>query len=69
MYEKVCLYTNTPDEDFIIDYAPGLPNILVVSACSGHGFKFAPLVGEIAARLATDAPLPYDLCAVSTFTV
>ena len=60
-YEKVCLYTNTPDEDFIVDRAPGLPNILIVSACSGHGFKFAPLVGEIAARLATDAPMDYDL--------
>ena len=60
-YEKVCLYTNTPDEDFIIDRVPGLPNIVIVSACSGHGFKFAPLVGEIAARLATDTPIPYDL--------
>ena len=60
-YEKVCLYTNTPDEDFIIDAVPGLQNTFIVSACSGHGFKFAPLIGEISSRLATDAPLPYDL--------
>ena len=68
-YEKVCLYTNTPDEDFIIDSAPGLPNTFIVSACSGHGFKFAPLIGEIASRLATDAPPGYDFVTVSCFAV
>lgn len=61
VYEKVCLYTPTPDEDFIIDAVPGLPGAFVFSACSGHGFKFTPLLGQIAAALATDAPLPYDL--------
>jgi len=61
VYEKVCLYTNTPDEDFIVDEIPGLPNALVLSACSGHGFKFMPLMGEIAARWALDRPIHYDL--------
>ncbi len=61
VYEKVCLYTNTPDEDFVIDTVPGLPAVLVVSACSGHGFKFTPLLGSIAASLLTDITVPYDL--------
>ena len=60
-YEKVCLYANTPDEDFIIDSVPGMTHTFVVSACSGHGFKFVPLVGQIAADLATGNALPYDL--------
>ncbi len=61
VYEKVCLYSNTPDEDFVIDAVPGLPAVLFISACSGHGFKFTPLLGQIAAALLTDQPVPYDL--------
>ena len=48
----VCLYTNTPDGDFILDVSDQLPNVVIVSACSGHGFKFASAIGEIAAQLA-----------------
>ena len=48
----VCLYTNTPDLDFIIDSLQGMPNVILAGACSGHGFKFASAVGEIAAQLA-----------------
>jgi sarcosine oxidase len=51
---KVCLYTNTPDEAFVIDRHPAAPGIAFASACSGHGFKFAPVIGEILADLATD---------------
>ena len=47
-----CLYTNTPDEHFVIDTLPGEPRITVVSACSGHGFKFATVVGDVAVDLA-----------------
>lgn len=47
----VCLFTNTPDHDFIIDFHPIHPNVLVSSACSGHGFKFASAVGDIQADL------------------
>ena len=50
---KTCLYTMTPDGDFIIDRLPGAPQIIVASPCSGHGFKFAPVIGEILADLAT----------------
>ncbi|WP_138413409.1 FAD-dependent oxidoreductase [Sinomonas gamaensis] len=50
--ETTCLFTNTPDEEFIIDTAHG---ITILSPCSGHGAKFAPLLGELAADLATGA--------------
>ena len=45
----VCLYTNTPDEHFWIDDCPGQPEVLLASPCSGHGFKFAPVIGELLA--------------------
>jgi sarcosine oxidase len=48
-----CLYTNTPDEDFVLDR---VGPIVIASPCSGHGFKFAPLIGRIAADLATREP-------------
>ena len=58
---RVCLYTNTPDSHFVIDRHPASPNVVVVSACSGHGFKFASVVGEIAADLATHVEPSFDL--------
>ena len=53
-----CLYGVTPDEDFVLDR---VGPIVVASPCSGHGFKFAPLVGEIAASLATEEEPPFSL--------
>lgn len=54
--ESTCLFTNTPDEDFVIDRVEG---ITILSPCSGHGAKFAPLIGEHAARLVEgDARVP-----------
>jgi sarcosine oxidase len=58
---KTCLYTVTPDHDFIIDLAPGAPNLVIASACSGHGFKFAPVLGEILADLATLRRTAHDI--------
>ena len=49
---EVCLYTVTRDEDFRVDFDPDSPNIIVASPCSGHGFKFSCLIGEILADLA-----------------
>lgn len=46
-----CLYTVAPDGDFVIDSLPGHPHVLIASPCSGHGFKFAPVIGEILADL------------------
>ena len=51
MESRVCLYTNTPDHHFIIDWVAG-GRVLVVSPCSGHGFKFASAIGEIVGQLA-----------------
>lgn len=48
--ETTCLFTNTPTEDFIMDT---VDNITILSPCSGHGAKFAPLIGQLAAGLAT----------------
>lgn len=49
-----CRYTNLPGDDFLIDFLPTQPGIIVASACSGHGFKFASVIGEILADLALD---------------
>ena len=51
---QACLFTNTPDEHFVIDTLPGLPQVVVASPCSGHGFKFAPAVGARLAALALE---------------
>jgi sarcosine oxidase len=48
----VCLYTNTPDLGFVFDVHPRVGGVAYASACSGHGFKFAPVIGEILADLA-----------------
>ena len=55
---KGCVYSVTPDEDFIIDAVPGVPQAVFASCCSGHGFKFASAIGEILADLSTDTALP-----------
>ncbi len=57
----VCLYTNTPDEDFIIDAHPAHPQVLIVSPCSGHGFKFSSAIGEIVTDLVTEGESALDL--------
>jgi sarcosine oxidase len=46
-----CLYSMTPTEDFVVDLWPGDPRVAFASACSGHGFKFAPLTGRLLAEL------------------
>jgi sarcosine oxidase len=57
----VCMYTNTPDEHFLLDFHPIHRQVLIVSPCSGHGFKFSPVIGEIAAAMLTGRPVPFDL--------
>ena len=56
-----CLFTNAPDEHFIIDTLPGHPDVIVASPCSGHGFKFASVIGEILADKAIGMPDRYNL--------
>jgi sarcosine oxidase len=48
--ETTCLFTSTPTEDFVVD---GVDGITLVSPCSGHGAKFAPLIGDVTADVAT----------------
>ena len=51
---KPCLYSLTPDGHFVIDRHPAHRNVILCGGFSGHGFKFAPVVGEIGAELALD---------------
>jgi len=51
---RVCMYTNAPDERFICASPTDLPGVTVLSACSGHGFKFASVMGELMADLILD---------------
>ena len=57
----VCMYTNTPDEHFWIGRDPRNSQVLIASACSGHGFKFSPVIGEILADLVQRKPPRFDL--------
>jgi sarcosine oxidase len=57
----VCLFTNTRDHDFIIDFHPEYPQVLISSACSGHGFKFASAIGEIQADMVADGSSRFDV--------
>ena len=58
---SVCLYTNTPDEHFWIDRHPLHEQVLIASPCSGHGFKFASVIGEIIADSLVDGRSRFDL--------
>jgi sarcosine oxidase len=57
---KTCLYTMTPDRDFVLDRVPGHPNVLVALGAA-HGFKFASWFGRALADLAVDGSVPHDL--------
>jgi sarcosine oxidase len=58
---KACIFTNSPDEHFIIDRLPDAPQVSLASACSGHGYKFASVVGEIMADLAMHDGTGHDI--------
>ena len=58
---RVCMYTNTPDRNFIIDFHPANPRVVIASPCSGHGFKFSNAIGMIAADLATEGGTDFDI--------
>ncbi|MEO6166226.1 MAG: FAD-dependent oxidoreductase, partial [Chitinophagales bacterium] len=60
-YSAVCMYTNTPDEHFIIDFHPVHHNIIIASACSGHGFKFSSAIGKILCDMALEEKLDFDI--------
>ena len=58
---NTCLYTNTPDGHFAIGAHPAHANVTLVSACSGHGFKFAPAIGELLAERVLDGSARFDM--------
>jgi sarcosine oxidase len=58
---SVCLYTNTPDEHFWIDAHPEFSQVFIASPCSGHGFKFSSVIGELAGQWAADEAPGFDL--------
>jgi sarcosine oxidase len=53
---ETCLYTVAPDEQFLVDFLPGRSDVIVASPCSGHGFKFSCLIGQVLADMATGGP-------------
>ena len=57
----VCYYTVTPDENFIFDFIDKDEKIFVISACSGHGFKFAPILGKICSEIMTEKKINFDI--------
>ena len=57
----VCAFTNTSDGHFILDTHPEHPNVFVASPCSGHGFKFCSIIGDIMADLATTGQTSHDI--------
>jgi sarcosine oxidase len=66
---QVCMYTNTPDSHFIIDFLHGSKNVLVACGFSGHGFKFSSVIGEALADLAVGGTtkLPIGFLSLSRF--
>jgi sarcosine oxidase len=58
---QVCMYTVTPDHNFVIDAHPNFPQVSIACGFSGHGFKFASTVGEILADLALQGKTPHDV--------
>jgi sarcosine oxidase len=67
---KICMYTNTPDENFILDHLPGFDkDVAIAAGFSGHGFKFSSVIGEIMADLAMNGgtSLPIGFLNVNRF--
>jgi sarcosine oxidase len=60
LYTKTCLYTMTPDRDFVLDRLPAYPQISVVVG-DGHAYKFASIMGKILSELALDGATPHDI--------
>jgi len=58
---KVCMFTNSPDEHFILDTHPEHPEVSIAAGFSGHGFKFCGVVGEIMAQLALEGGTSHDI--------
>jgi sarcosine oxidase len=60
-----CMYTMTPDEHFILDHHPAYPQVVFGAGFSGHGYKFAPVIGEILADLALEGSTSHEIAFLS----
>ncbi len=58
---RTCIFTNSPDEHFIIDTLPGDDRVVLASPCSGHGYKFCSVIGEVLADLAIEGSTRHDI--------
>jgi len=58
---RACMFTNSPDKRFILDLHPEFPQVAIASPCSGHGFKFSCVVGEIMADLVERGDTNHDI--------
>jgi sarcosine oxidase len=58
---KTCLFTNSPDEHFILDLHPDAPEVAIAAGFSGHGFKFCSVIGEVLADLALDGITRHEI--------
>ncbi len=58
---KACMFTNSPDEHFIIDRLPDAPQVVIAAGFSGHGFKFASVIGEILTDLTLNGATTHDI--------
>ena len=65
VHTETCLYTNTPDDDFILDRHPELSNVIVGAGFSGHGFKFTPFIGKLLVQLALEETPELDIRALA----
>jgi sarcosine oxidase len=62
---RVCMYTNTPDQNFVLSLDPRDDRVVIASPCSGHGFKFSNVVGQICAELALAGTTNFDIAFLS----
>ena len=58
---RVCLYTLTPDDNWVIDKHPEYQHIVFAGGCSGHAFKFSTIIGKILTDLALTGETPHDI--------
>ncbi len=65
MTSKVCLYTMTPDQNFVLGHLKGQERVIIAGGFSGHGFKFTPVIGEILRDLVLEQKSDFDLTAFS----
>jgi monomeric sarcosine oxidase len=67
LHEATCLYTVSPDHDFIVDFALGTSNVVIGAGFSGHGFKFTPAIGELLVQMLYGEREPLPLLSRNRF--